>query len=230
MQHSLSLPSSTIPIPRHTVLFYLGNMPSNSFPPSDLPLIVLMSSSHEVAAIPLKPSSGIVRMNPTLLSPNRQGLTGIDSEEIQTGPMFFRAQPSLPEPVRRIFPRTVGHVFSTEHPKLQHLRRGQFWLEARIEIAAHAFRYFIPIVCLHVVIDNDRFHQSFIGRSGEREALLYSTLQENGFFPTTSCHETEYRPRAGRRRWAQGSIVVLKMGAIARRARNEELPAFVSIN
>jgi len=71
MQYSLSLSSSTIPIPKQTVPFYLGNMPSNSFPPSDLPLIILMPSSHKVAAIPLKPSSGIVRVNPTLLSPNR---------------------------------------------------------------------------------------------------------------------------------------------------------------
>jgi hypothetical protein len=63
------------------VPFDLVDVAPNSFPPLDLPRLLLRHAApNVVAAVPLEPAARIVRMNPALAAPDRQRLAGIDAE------------------------------------------------------------------------------------------------------------------------------------------------------
>src|SRR5215207_757334 len=52
-------------------------------PTPDLARVVGHTAAEVIAAVPLKPATGVVRMDPTLLAPNRQRLAPIDAVEVQ---------------------------------------------------------------------------------------------------------------------------------------------------
>jgi hypothetical protein len=77
----LALARSTPGITRLAVPFDLVDVAPNSFPPLDLPRLLLRHAApNVVAAVPLEPAARIVRMNPALAAPDRQRLAGIDAE------------------------------------------------------------------------------------------------------------------------------------------------------
>jgi hypothetical protein len=83
MQNRLSLLPAASQIAGTAIGLYLSYMSPYRFPPSDLALIIFVPPSHVVTTVPLKPTARIVRIYPTLPSPNRQRLTGINVEEVQ---------------------------------------------------------------------------------------------------------------------------------------------------
>jgi hypothetical protein len=83
MENRLSLLPAAIHISGKAIALYLSDMSPYRFPPSDLSLIIFVPPSHVVTTVPLKPTAWIVRIYPTLPSPNRQRLTGINAEEVQ---------------------------------------------------------------------------------------------------------------------------------------------------
>ena len=83
VQQSLSLARTAKRIARLTILAQLGDMPFERRPALDLPVILLRhSASHVIAAIPLKPATRIVRVEPAVVLPYGQGLARIDAKVV----------------------------------------------------------------------------------------------------------------------------------------------------
>src|SRR5215207_11418547 len=58
-------------------------MATHRRPTPDLARVVGHAAAEVIAAVPLKPAAGVVRMDPTLVAPNRQRLARIDAVEVQ---------------------------------------------------------------------------------------------------------------------------------------------------
>src|SRR4030042_1588565 len=71
MQQRLPLLSSTSQVSLAAVHFDLGNVSYHRLPPADLPFIIGAPPAPIVAAVPLKPASGVFRIDPALLAPVR---------------------------------------------------------------------------------------------------------------------------------------------------------------
>jgi hypothetical protein len=74
MEQRLPLLSAAVEITGTAVLFDLGYMSTHRTPSLDLPFIIGASSPHEVPAVPLKPASRILLVDPPPPSPLRQRL------------------------------------------------------------------------------------------------------------------------------------------------------------
>ena len=83
VQQSLSLAWTAKRIARFTILAELGDMPSERLPALDLPIVLLRhSAAHIIAAVPLKPATRIIRVEPAVVLPHGQGLASIDAKVI----------------------------------------------------------------------------------------------------------------------------------------------------
>lgn len=157
MQQGLALFAPTIQVLWPAIIFYLGHVPLHRCPPFDLPLIVRVSSSHKVPTVPLKPSTGIVWVNPSFFPPNEKRLTGINSKKIQFGIMFLGTQLGVGKPIWWKFFFAIGHVFSAKYTQRKHLFWCQFRLEVWVKIFAHRFSQRINILFLHRIVDDNRY-------------------------------------------------------------------------
>src|SRR5262249_2691538 len=84
MQQSLALPSTAGEITRFTVTSHLCPVTADRLPTLDLTRILIRhAAAHGVAAIPLEPAAGIIRMDQALSAPHRKRLTGVDTEVIE---------------------------------------------------------------------------------------------------------------------------------------------------
>jgi len=138
---------------RSAVLGQLSRVSSNGQPPSNLPLVVRTAPSQEVTAVPLKPTSRVLVVNPPLGPPHGKGLRRVHTEKVHLGVVSFMAEPSFCEPILRILCGTVSHVFAAEDTKPQHLLRREFGAEARVKIPAYRLRHQVHVALLHQVID-----------------------------------------------------------------------------
>src|SRR5262245_43555893 len=157
MQQRLPLAASAEEVARLTILLHLPHMTADCFPALDLPAIfVTHTPAHVIAAVPLEPSTRIVRMDPAFALPFRQRLTRIHAEKIARTIAAARRKPGGGEPAFRKFPATVGHVFAAKYNKFKQLRRRQLRLEFRIEATPDRCAQYVAIALLHPVGDNDR--------------------------------------------------------------------------
>src|SRR6185369_3724714 len=92
MQHGLTLSTTAVEVARLAAVAYLRHVPGNRAPSSDLTRIVLRSSPHVVAAVPLEPAARVLRTNPSLAPPLTSRLGGVDAEVVETGVVPLRAQ------------------------------------------------------------------------------------------------------------------------------------------
>jgi hypothetical protein len=71
-------------------------------------------AAQEIAAVPLKPPAGIVRIYPAFGSPDAEWLAGTHAKKIQTritpGRNLGRSEPFFGE-----FVRAIGHVLAPEY-------------------------------------------------------------------------------------------------------------------
>jgi len=103
-------------------------------PPLDLSIIVATPSTKIIAAVPLKPSSGIVFVNPPFVSPNGKRLGSVDSEKVERRIASPDTQFSILEPdLRKLFD-TIGHVLPTKNSQAKHLLGCELRVEVRVEI------------------------------------------------------------------------------------------------
>lgn len=130
-------------------------MPFHRFPSPDLTFVIRTSSSDVVPAIPLKPSSGVFRINPAFRPPNRQRLGSVDPEEIQRRVVTFRTKPRIPEPASGKLIDAIGHVFAAENPHFEHLHGGQFGQKVRMKIFPDRFSRIIDVILLHEIVYDD---------------------------------------------------------------------------
>ena len=163
MQERLALPTSAVQIARLTVPLNLPYVPAHGLPSFDLATIFFRHPPTPViAAIPLEPAARIVRMNPALGAPFRQGLACIDAEEIERAVATACCELRPREPAFRKLLAAVGHVLAAEYTETQHLLRREIGREFRIEVAADRGRKIIAVALLHPVVNDDDalFHRS----------------------------------------------------------------------
>jgi hypothetical protein len=129
-------------------------MSLDGFPFSDLSLIIFMPPPHVIPAIPLKPTARIIRMYPALLAPNRQGLAGINTEEIRVQVVSFRAEFRSYEPASRKFVPAVSHILATENAQLKHFPWAQFWFEFDVKTSSSRLCQLIAVAGLHFVLND----------------------------------------------------------------------------
>ena len=142
------------------MFFQLRHVAANRAPARDLAQIILAASPAIISAIPLEPAARVFEVNPTFASPLGQGLRRVDAKIIQRRSRLIRRKLRAFEPAFRKFLLAIGHVFSAEHAKLEHLFRRQLGRESGAECAPHRFCVDINIALLHFVVHlhPDRFH------------------------------------------------------------------------
>ena len=156
MQERLALARAAEQVARFAGALNLPDVSAHSAPSPDLARILVgHPPAHVVAAVPLKPSARVDRVDPALGTPHGQRLAGIDAEEVQPriapATREFRAdEPALWELVT-----TIRHVLSPEHAELKHLRRCKFGPELGIEVAAPGLRELIAVPSLHAITHKD---------------------------------------------------------------------------
>lgn len=155
MQNRLTLLAAAIQVAWPAILTYLGDVPLNGFPTSDLPGVVETTAAHEIATIPLEPAAWIFVIDPAFGHPFGQRLRGVHSEEVEFGIVKLVAQPRVAIPLRRKFVAAVGHVFATKHPQGKHLGGRKLGSKLGIEVFADRLGSQIDIALLHQVVYND---------------------------------------------------------------------------
>lgn len=156
MQEGLALSAAAEQIARFTVTLNLPHVSAHGLPASDLAAIfVRRAPANVVAAIPLEPTARIVRMNPSLGAPFRQGLTRINAEEIERAVTPPGCELGTCEPAPGKLFAAIGHVLAAEYAETKHLLRRQIGREFRIEVAADGSRQPIAVTLLHPVVDED---------------------------------------------------------------------------
>lgn len=164
------------------VFFNLGDMPDHLFPTFDLPGIVFAAAAHVVTAVPLKPSSWILPINPIFLLPVRKGLRGIDFKKVEFRIMKCVAQFGFFKPFFREFFLAIGHIFPPKNPQFEHLLGGELGFEFRVKIFSDRFGQEVGVILLHQVVHGDFFlfllHR-FLNPEGE---IGQSRLQDIRYF------------------------------------------------
>src|SRR3954453_15546103 len=148
MEQGLPLPPATVKIAGRAMFLELRYVSPKRPPALDLAEIIGMAAPGERTAKPLEPAARIVGMDPAFFSPHFQRLGSVDAEIIQRRPMTIRRELGAREPARRKFIAAIGHVFSPEDAKREHLPRREFGMEAGAELSSDWFRPPIHIVLL----------------------------------------------------------------------------------
>lgn len=156
MQQCLPLFGPAIRVPLLAILPDLADMPLHALPSFYLTFIVRASPSHEIAAIPLKPSSWVFMIDPALFFPDGQRLRGIKAKVIQLWIMTFRAELGVNKPFFRKFIPAVGHVLASENSHPQHLPGCQIRLKSLMKIFPGRLTKKVSVISLHEVV-NDYF-------------------------------------------------------------------------
>jgi hypothetical protein len=153
VKKSLSLAPPARQVAWFAVALDLPNVSSHRLPSSYLSLVLFRNSAtHVVTTVPLEPTSGIVWVNPSLLTPHREWLAGIDAEVVEETISASAGELRVFEPTFRKFASCVRHVLAAKNTELQHLFRCQVWTKRRIEVAALWLNKLILISALHHII------------------------------------------------------------------------------
>jgi hypothetical protein len=141
----------------------LDYVATDGFPALDLAgVLVGQTTTHIIAAIPLEPSARVVFLvYPTLLTPDRKRLAGVDAEVIELGVVLCRIELSLSEPRSRKLLAAIGHILAAEDAEPQHLFGCEIWSKLRIKIPADRRGQLVPIPFLHLVVYDYPFRYLF---------------------------------------------------------------------
>ena len=162
--------SATREITRLAVMLDLTDVAAHRFPALDLARVLPgKAAAPVVAAIPLKPSARIGRMNPAFSPPLRKGQARSDTEIVQRcfSGAFGKLCPR--KPATREFVGAVTDVFPTKHAKPKHFRGAELRAEFQIKVAPRRFAQLISIVFLHPIINED-------GSFSHQRSLFESSL------------------------------------------------------
>lgn len=150
VEYRLTLTRSTSRVPHPTIALDLHNVTTDRLPSLNLSLVFPGdSSAHIVAAVPLKPASRIIFINPPLLLPYRERLRGIYPKIIELRIMLFGRELHSVEPCLGELLRAVGHILPAKYAELQHLGRREIGFKVFRKILPHGFTQGIPIPSLH---------------------------------------------------------------------------------
>src|SRR5215203_1113776 len=116
MQQGLALAWATVEVAPLACALDLAHMPTHRLPTADLPRIIRHAPPAPIAAIPLEPAAGVVRMYPALGAPDREGLARINPEKVERRIATAGRELRALEPARRELVPTIRHVFAAEHP------------------------------------------------------------------------------------------------------------------
>ena len=83
VQHCLALPRATVEVARRAVRPNGPYMPANRLPAGNLPRVVVAAPAHVVAAVPLEPAAGVLRVNPALAPPFAQRQRRVHAEAVE---------------------------------------------------------------------------------------------------------------------------------------------------
>jgi hypothetical protein len=216
MQQSLALPRAAGEIARLTAASHLCRVTADRLPPLDLTRILIWhAAAHAVAAIPLEPAAGIIRMDPALPAPYRKRLTGVDTEIIEGAVTAPGGQLRASKPARRELLLAIGHVLATEYSKRQHLFGSKIRTKLRIEVASYGVREKVRIAPLHSVIDHNHIGWSPLASAKvtfpffrhDVPKLLYNTRDVRWFVGLRYQAWTLVCDRASRSRKRTGDIL-----------------------
>src|SRR5262245_8217616 len=136
----------------------LAQVAAYRLPSPDLAAILVgQAPAHVITTIPLEPAARIAGMNPSLVQPDRDGLAGIDAEEVERAVVLAVGKLGRGKPAARKFALGVGHVLAAEDAERKHLLGRQLRSKFGIEIAAGGLRDPVAIALLHLVVDDDGF-------------------------------------------------------------------------
>jgi len=123
VQQGLALPRPAQKVAFDAILANLRNVPGHRLPASDLARVIRAAPALEIAAVPLKPSAWILRIDPALFVPVGKGFGCFDREKVELVIRGRGAELGAVKPLPGKLFTTVGHVFPAEYAHLQHLRR-----------------------------------------------------------------------------------------------------------
>jgi len=156
LEKRLSLSPAAAQIAGFAILLNLPNVAAHRFPSFDLASIFPGDPATKViTAIPLEPAPRVLRVDPPVLTPNRQRLTGGDAKIIEGGIVPMRRELRLRKPIAGKLICCIGHILAAEDAEAQHLFGRELRFEVRVEIFAHRFGKQIAISPLHFVIYQD---------------------------------------------------------------------------
>ena len=145
------------------MLAQLSQVPTDRLPTLDLSRILFWQTTTEIiTTILLEPAARIIFINPTFGSPDRERLAGVNAEIVELWIMFFRTELRLLVPIFGKFRRTIRHIFATEDAEREHLLGREIRLGFGIEVFTHRFDKLVTITLLHLVVDDNRFHEIII--------------------------------------------------------------------
>ncbi len=130
-------------------------MATHGAPPFNLTVIVRAAATDVIPTVPLKPTAGVLFIDPSLPLPFRQRLRCIYAEEVQVGIVSLGAQLGIFVPVRRKLLAAVSHVFSAKHAKFEHFLRGKFGLEVGVKVLSARLSEYVAVAGLHEIVDLD---------------------------------------------------------------------------
>lgn len=122
MEERLALAWAASKLTASAMLLYLRDMAPNSFPSPYLPFIIAgNTSAHIIAAVPLEPATGIVRVYPSFFLPDGERLARINAKKVQRCIVFRRREFRRAEPGFWEFFFAIGHIFPTKDTQGKHL-------------------------------------------------------------------------------------------------------------
>lgn len=196
MQQCLSLTWAARHIANRAVLSHRGNMPCDSTPTPNLPIVFPWNASaHVIPAIPLKPSTRITRANPPIPLPCSKRLAGMHTKIIHRWICFVWRKFRASKPRFRKFFCAVTQIFSIKYPKRQHLLRREFRPKQRIEIFSNRFRQPIFVFWLHSVVYAN--HNTFSARHTSSDQDQWGKVYQTGRFATIFMKFLSTRPASG---------------------------------
>src|SRR5687768_14374362 len=139
MQQRLSLFGAAFRLTWRTVLSDLRDVTPYRTPAFDLALVIRTTTSHVVAAVPLKPTARICVIDPPFHFPVRERFRGTDAEIVQLPILSIRTQLRAEKPRRRELTGAVSHILAGEDAQHQHLAWRQFGFEFRMEVSSDRF-------------------------------------------------------------------------------------------
>ncbi len=185
MQERLPLAWSAKRITRFAILPDLRHVPCHRLPSSDLAGVLLWNApTHPIAAIPLEPPARVVRINPALPPPFRQGLTGVHAEVVESTVAARGRQLRPREPARRKFGAAIGYILSAENAEFEHLLRRQVWPKLGAEVATSRSCQLVAVALLHLVVDDDYKAAHLAPTSTSKNRLIISATRYNLQLPT----------------------------------------------
>lgn len=116
VEQSLALFASAAEIAGMAIFLDLSNVAAHGFPTFDLPQVFFWSAATPViTAIPLKPTSRVLWVDPAFFLPIFKGHGGIDFEKIKIGVFSGGREFGVGEPFGGQFFGSIAHVFSTKY-------------------------------------------------------------------------------------------------------------------